>query len=130
MRHRLGFDAGADMWTQECGGIQVHPVPQKSPEFLLNRDEPQPDPASWDELDQEINVTLWAQLPASCRAEQGKTRDTVPSAEFSKPFAVNRPEHVAHWSLAIIRGACVLDGTRPQTGLSDNREHGTLNRPP
>ncbi len=71
--------------------MQVHPAPQKRPQFLLNRDEPESDQAPRDELDQQINVTLWAELPARCRAEQGKTRDTVSAAELSKPFAVNGP---------------------------------------
>ena len=81
-------------------------------------------PAPRDELDQQINVTLWAELPARRRAEQGKTRDTVSAAELSKPFAVNGPEHAAHLSVAIRRGSCVLDGTRIQVGwqvTSDQR---------
>ena len=80
----------------ERRGIQVHPAPQQRLQFLLYRDEPESDPAPRDELDQQIDVTLGAEFPASYRAEQGKTRDTVPAAELSKPVAVNGPKHAAH----------------------------------
>ena len=70
--------------------MQVNPAAHEPREFVLEVDHGEARHVPGIELDENVDVTLWAEVVAENRAKEGESPDVVTTTKVGKALAIDR----------------------------------------